>query len=286
MTLLNLPADWGSRLSRYAIGTKTKIRGHHKGSHRSMRFGSSLDFSDFREYHPGDDVRHIDWNVYARTERVYIKRFLDEQEMRIHLLIDSSKSMDSKWLFAKQLAFSLGLLVLGSDDRLTVSAGQKEVVPFRKKGKSAKKLLEHFIASMPDPQTLSFVKQASFHAAKDSTVLFIVSDGLEPLEDWQLFFKQAPAYAHDIRFIHISTEEERSPSYKGDLRFIDEETQQVLNVTVTEQALRSYQKQSELHAKGLESLCRTYGIAYLPVHAEDGIEQVLFHQMVRKNWIK
>lgn len=286
MTLLNLPADWGSRLSRYAIGTKAKIRGHHKGSHRSMRFGSSLDFSDFREYHPGDDVRHIDWNVYARTERVYIKRFLDEQEMRIHILLDSSKSMDNKWQFAKQLVFSLGLMVLGSDDRLTVSAGQKEGLPFRKKGKSAKKLLEHFVSSLLNPENQSFANQASFHAAKDSTVLFIISDGLEPLEEWQIFFKQAPAYAHDIRFIHISTADERTPSYKGDLRFIDDESQQVLNVTVTEQALSAYKEQSERHAKGLESLCRTYGIAYLPVHAEDGIEQVLFHQMMRKNWIE
>lgn len=286
MMLLNLPADWGSRVSRYAIGTKAKIRGHHKGSHRSMRFGSSLDFSDFREYHPGDDVRHIDWNVYARTEKVYIKRFLDEQEMRIHILLDSSKSMDSKWLFAKQLAFSLGLMALSNDDRLTVSAGQKETIPFRKKGKSARKLFEHFMASMPDPENLSFAKQASFHATKDSTVLFILSDGLEPLKDWQVFFKQAPAYAHDIRFIHITTEDERSPSYKGDLRFIDDETQQVLNVTVTEEALSAYRKQSELHTKGLESLCRTYGIAYLPVQTEEGIEQVLFQQMVRKNWIK
>ena len=116
--------------------------------------------------------------------------------------------------------------------------------------------------------------------------MFILSDGLEPLEDWQVFFKQAPAYAHDIRFIHITTEDERSPSYKGDLRFIDDETQEVLNVTVTEEALRAYRKQSELHTKGLESLCRTYGIAYLPVQAEEGIEQVLFQQMVRKNWIK
>ena len=285
MSSLKLPADWGSRLSRYAIGSKAKIRGHHKGSHRSMRFGSSLDFSDFREYHPGDDVRHIDWNVYARTERVYIKRFLDEQEMRIHILLDSSKSMKNKWLFAKQLAYSLGLIVLASEDRLTVSAGQKQAIPFRKKGKSARKLFQHFMSSVLEPANLSFAKQASFHAAKDSTVLFIISDGLEPLEDWQVFFRQAPAYAHDIRFVHISTEDEQTPSYKGDFRFIDDETEEVLNVTVTEEALRTYRNQSEFHKKGLESLCRTYGIAYLPVHVEDGLEQVLFQQMVRKNWI-
>lgn len=78
MNFLQLPEDWVVRLGRYSIGTKSKIRGHHKGSSHSRRFGASMDFSDFREYHPGDDVRHIDWNVFARTERVYIKRFLDE----------------------------------------------------------------------------------------------------------------------------------------------------------------------------------------------------------------
>ena len=72
------------------------LRGQHKGSHRSQRFGASLDFSDFREYHPGDDVRQIDWNVFARTDKYFIKRFLDEQEMRVHILLDTTKSMSEK----------------------------------------------------------------------------------------------------------------------------------------------------------------------------------------------
>lgn len=286
MTSLQLPGDWISRLSRFSIGTKAKIRGHHKGSHRSQRFGSSLDFSDFREYHPGDDVRHIDWNVYARTDKVYIKRFLDEQEMRVHLLMDSSKSMEAKWLFTKQMAFSLGMMVLSSDDRLTISAGQKEVAPFRKKGKSARKLFEHYISTLPEPDALSFARSASFHAAKDSTVLFVLSDGLEPLEEWQQFFKQAPKYAHDIRFLHITSEEERMPDYAGDLRFIDNETGDAVNVTLTPNANARYQEMRELHEKGLESLCRTHGIHYLQIAIEEGIQHVLFQQMARKKWIE
>ncbi|MGI2327364.1 DUF58 domain-containing protein [Planococcus sp. YIM B11945] len=286
MTQLQLPGDWISRLSRFSIGTKAKIRGHHKGSHRSMRFGASLDFSDFREYHPGDDVRHIDWNVFARTDRVYIKRFLDEQEMRVHLLIDNSKSMKNKWLFAKQLAFSLGIVVLSSDDRLTVSAGQKEVVPFRKKGKSARKLFEHFVSVLPEPENRSFAKSASFYAAKDSTVLFVLSDGLEPLDEWQQFFKQAPRYAHDIRFLHLSTEEERTPNFSGDVRFIDDETDEDINVTMTQNAYSSYMERRELHNKGLEALCRKHGVQYLSIHMEEGIQHVLFQQMARKKWIE
>ncbi|TWT28041.1 DUF58 domain-containing protein [Planomicrobium sp. CPCC 101110] len=286
MTSLHLPGDWINRLSRYSIGTKAKIRGHHKGSHRSMRFGSSLDFSDFREYHLGDDVRHIDWNVYARTEKVYIKRFLDEQEMRVHLLMDNSKSMEKKWLFTRQLAFSLGMMVLSGDDRLTVSAGQKEGAPFRKKGKSARKLFEHFVSNLQEPAALSFARTASFHAAKDSTVVFVLSDGLEPLEDWRQFFKQAPKYSHDVRFLHILSKEERLPEYTGDVRFIDEETGEAVNVTLTPDAAASYQEKREMHEKGLEALCRKHGIHYLQVSVEEGIQHVLFQQMARKKWIE
>lgn len=90
---LILPDEWIAKVSRLSIATSSKLRGQHKGSHRSGRFGSSLDFSDFREYTLGDDVRQVDWNVYARTEKYYIKRFLDEQEMRVHILLDATRSM-------------------------------------------------------------------------------------------------------------------------------------------------------------------------------------------------
>lgn len=286
MTILQLPPDWVNRLSRYSIATKAKIKGHHKGSHRSMRFGSSMDFSDFREYHPGDDVRHIDWNVYARTDRVYIKRFLDEQEMRVHLLIDSSKSMEGKWLFAKQLAFSLGLMVLSHDDRLSVSAGRTTAAPFRKKGKSARKLYEHFITNLAQPDKTAFAKDASFQAAKDSTVFFIISDGLEPLADWQTFFRQVPRFSHDVRFLHLSQEEERLPAFTGDIRLIDNETAQNLNVTMTRQAIEAYKTTMEAHQNGLQSICAKHGVHYMPIAIEEGIQHVLFQQLARKNWIE
>lgn len=283
---LQLPSDWISHLGRYSIATKAKIRGHHKGSHRSARFGSSLDFSDFREYHAGDDVRHIDWNVYARTERVYIKRFLDEQEMRVHLLLDSSKSMEDKWLFAKQLTFSLGLMVLSHDDRLTMSIGSAAAAPFRKKGKSQRKLFEYFMAELPAPEASSFANGANFYAAKDSTVLFIISDGLEPLEDWQRLFRQAPRYAQDIRFLQISTIDERNPQFSGDLRLLDQETGEPLNVTMGTQTMEAYRRKRELHQKGLESLCAKHGVRFEQLHIEDGIQHVLFKQLAHKKWIE
>lgn len=286
MSFLQLPEDWAARLSRYSIGTKSKIRGHHKGSHRSRRFGSSMDFSDFREYHPGDDVRHIDWNVYARTERVYIKRFLDEQEMRVHILVDASKSMQSKWLFTQQLVYSLGSIVLMNDDKLAVSTGQGSHPPFRRKGKSAQKLFSHFLMSLPDAEEKGFAETADFKPAKDSTVLFVLTDALEPLDDWQRFFRKAANYSKDIRFLHISDQQEREPRYTGDLRLIDDENAEALNVSMTAQAVQNYSRQRLAHINGLQELCRRYGIHYLPVHLEDGIQHVMMHQLAKQKWIR
>ncbi|TAA72145.1 DUF58 domain-containing protein [Planococcus salinarum] len=286
MDFLQLPEGWISRLGRYSIGTQSKIRGHHKGSSRSRRFGSSMDFSDFREYHPGDDVRHIDWNVYARTEKVYIKRFLDEQEMRIHIMIDGSKSMQSKWLFTKQLAFSLGTIVLMNDDKLTMSLGEGKYRPFRQKGNSAQKKFSHFLTSLPEPKETGFAELADFQQSKDSTVLFILSDALESLDKWQHFFHRASKYSKDIRFLHISNEQERKPLFQGDLRLVDDESAEAFNVTMTPWTAEAYNRQRSVHVAGLQSLCRRYGVHYMPVHIEDGIQRVIMHQLAKQNWIR
>jgi len=286
MNFLQLPEGWVSRLGRYSIATKSKIRGHHKGSSRSRRFGSSMDFSDFREYHPGDDVRHIDWNVYARTEKVYIKRFLDEQEMRIHIMIDGSKSMQNKWLFTKQLAFSLGSIVLMNDDKLSMSLGQGKHGSFKQKGKSAQKNFSHFLASLPEADELSFAEMADFQQAKDSTVLFILSDALEPIDKWQRCFNRASKYSKDIRFLHISNQQERKPVFQGDLRLIDDESAEAFNVTMTGRTAEAYNRQRSAHVESLQALCRRYGVHYMPVRVEDGIQQVVMHQLAKQNWLR
>ena len=126
------PNGLAKRLGSLSIQSRSGRLGHHKGTHRSRKTGSSLDFSDFREYHPGDDLRHIDWNVYARTDKPYIKQFLDEQEMRIHILLDPTRSMgaDGKWNYARQLAIALGQLHLRTEIRCRFPRGQMDRIIF------------------------------------------------------------------------------------------------------------------------------------------------------------
>ena len=284
-----LPDDWSAKIGRLQIATKSKLRGQHKGSHRSMRFGSSLDFSDFREYHPGDDVRQIDWNVFGRTDKYFIKRFLDEQEMRVHILLDSSKSMkeDKKWLLARQLTISLGQLVLGRDDRLSFATPTEEkLAPFRRKGAMYRKAFSSYITKLPESNSnILFTSHALQHIAKDCTVLFIISDGLETIIEWEKVLRRLPKFSQDIRLIIVQSSDEIAPSFAGDLQLIDRETENRLNVSVSRRVVEDYEKKRLQHFLELDALCRRFGIHTLKVETKEDISHILFHQMIRSNWI-
>lgn len=284
-----LPSEWSSKIRRYCLQSHSKIRGPYKGSHRSQRFGSSLEFSDFREYHSGDDVRQLDWNVYARTEKYYIKRFLDEQEMRVHILLDTTKSMfqEAKWMVAKQLAVALGTMVLNKDDHLSFSFVSENIVPpFRRKGASFQKAFEQIVAQLEKPTVDGdFARHAMKVIPKDLTVLLIISDGLESIEEWRTFLKQTPKVAGDIRFLQIQTTQEIAPTYTGDLELLDMETIDSLKVSMSQIVLNSYQQLRNHHQNQLMALCRQYGIAFLPVNVNDGIQHILFQQLMKVHWI-
>ncbi|MGE7927091.1 DUF58 domain-containing protein [Lysinibacillus xylanilyticus] len=287
---LLLPEDWLAKISRFQVATASKLRGQHKGSHRSQRFGASLDFSDFREYHLGDDVRQVDWNVFARTDKYFIKRFLDEQEMRVHILLDTTKSMgeQAKWTFARQIVASLGLMVLGRDDRLSFSFLQDEVKPpFRRKGAMYRRAFLQVVTEIEQATyTNSFAQGALKVLPKDSTVLFIVTDGLEPIEEWEQLLKRLPRYAGDVRILQIVTQEEISPEYTGDVRLLDRETGRDVNVTMSSKVLDTYAARRLLHEEEFEAICRRFGVRQLQLKVEDGLQHAIFQQLLKAHWIR
>ena len=287
---LLLPEDWLAKISRFQVATASKLRGQHKGSHRSQRFGASLDFSDFREYHLGDDVRQVDWNVFARTDKYFIKRFLDEQEMRVHILLDTTKSMGelAKWTFARQIVASLGLMVLGRDDRLSFSFVQDDVKPpFRRKGAMYRRAFLQVVTEIEKATyTSSFAQGALKALPKDSTVLFIITDGLEPIEEWEQLLKRLPRFAGDVRILQIATQEEISPEYTGDVRLLDRETGRDVNVTMSSKVLDTYLARRLLHEEEFEAICRRFGVRKLQLKVEDGLQHAIFQQLLKAHWIR
>ncbi len=287
---LILPDDWISKISRLSIATASKLRGQHKGSHRSSRFGASLDFTDFREYYPGDDVRQVDWNVYGRTEKFFIKRFLDEQEMRVHILLDSTKSMgeEKKWLFARQIVGSLGLMILNRDDRLSFSYLQDENKPlFRRKGATYRKVFLQLISNIEGATFKgSFATEGIKLLPKDCTVIFIVTDGLEPAKEWEQLFRRLPRFARDIRIIQIATREELKPAFSGDVRLIDAETNQDVNVSISSKVIGEYVKSRETHEQQFNRVANRFGIRNIQLVVDDGLQNAIFHNLLSARWLQ
>ena len=285
-----LSNDVYKKLTSMRLGSKSKMRGHHKGSHRAQRIGASMDFSDYRAYHLGDDVRQIDWNVYARSEKYFIKRFLDEQEMRVHIVVDGTKSMISqpeKWILAKQLAAALGYIVLQQDDRLQCTyITDTDITPFRQKGGSAKQQFLHTLQQFPEPSMQSsFAEKASKHLVKGQTVLIVITDALETIEKLESFLRRLPNYAGDIRFIQVVEQDVHQPTFTGDMELFDIETEKIMNVSVSPSTLQNYFESKARHEKQLDLLCKKYGVAHIQILVEEGFQQSFFHRLKKANWV-
>ena len=286
-----LSNDIYKKLTSIRLASKSKMRGHHKGSHRAQRIGSSMDFSDYRAYHLGDDVRQIDWNVYARSEKYFIKRFLDEQEMRVHIVVDGTKSMNSqpeKWLLAKQLAAALGYIVLQQDDRLQCTyITDMDIPPFRQKGSSAKQQFLHTLMQFPEPSMQSsFAEKASKYLIKGQTILIVITDALEPVEKLESFIRRLRNYAGDIRFIQVVEQDVQHPTFIGDMELFDIETEKTINVSVSSSTLQDYFESKAQHEKQLDLLCAKYSVAKLQVLVEEGFQQSFFQRLKKANWIQ
>lgn len=284
------PDHFAKRLGNLSISTKSRQFGHHKGTHRSSKLGMSLDFSDFREYHPGDDVRHIDWNVFARTEKPFIKQFLDEQEMRVHIVLDSTKSMqnDEKWDFARQLAIALSHIALKSGDTVSFSAwdDDKSYI-FRRKGAKQRVAFTRYISQLEQLSvSTSFASEVVKHAPKAMTVLFVITDGLEPLEHWEQLFRRLRGVCRDVRIVTVHSESYDAADYAGDLRLIDSESEQFVEVTMTESVRETYKHRKQAHENGLQVAAKKYGIELLKVHVQDGAIDTITKRMRSVGWIR
>ena len=114
------------QLERLLLIMKRPVRGGLKGGRRSVKRGQSVEFADFRDYSLGDDLRQLDWNVLARLEKLFIKLYVEEEDVTISFLLDCSASMTAgqpaKLLFAKRAAAALGYIGLASEDRVAVTA--------------------------------------------------------------------------------------------------------------------------------------------------------------------
>lgn len=281
------------QLERLSLVNKRMIRGTQSGKRRSRHAGSSLEFADYRSYTPGDDLRLLDWPAYARTGKLFLKTFLDEQEWHLSLYLDRSKSMafgsPSKFRLMLQVAAALGFLALHHVDRLSVYAFDEHIQARLTNlwGKGKMKELLHFLDGLSPGETGSLNQALGQHRAlsKRPGLSIILSDFL--FEDgYENGLRLIQAARQEVLLVHILAEEERNPLLQGDLRLVDSETQEGREVTFSPSLVAKYKQALQHYQADLASFAKKRGIGYIQITSDQSIEQIIYGVFQPAGWLR
>jgi uncharacterized protein (DUF58 family) len=281
--------DFLRQLERLKVLMKSPVRGGLKGGRRSVKRGQSVEFADFRDYSLGDDLRQLDWNVLARLERLFIKLYVEEEDVTITFLLDASASMDagtpSKLLFAKRAAAALGYIGLGSEDRVAVSSlggrTARRQVALRGSGRVFRLLSAlSAIGTAAGPTDLVAAARHAGAQLSGRGVVVLISDLLDPAADRVV--RQLAATGSELIVLHVLSPEELDPAIEGDLRLVDSESGEGLDVTVDLSTVDAYKTRLEAWRAGFAELAAKRRATYVPMSSDLPLSDLVFAELRRR----
>ncbi len=234
-----------TQLERLEIVTRKIFRGRTKGERLGKRTGQSVEFADFRNYVPGDDVRFIDWNTYARLDRLFLKMFFEEEDLRVFTLIDASRSMDfgspTKLRYAKQLAAALGFIGLARGDRVKVEtlgqAPHRVSQAWRGRANLAR-VVSQLEAIAPEKEVPLAEGIKNFMLRNPGQGVLVVVSDLMDKQGYEAAFRYLLSRSMDVYIVHVLSVEELEPDLQGDLQLLDCEDGATVEVTASAPLLR------------------------------------------------
>jgi uncharacterized protein (DUF58 family) len=281
-----LSSEFLTQLERLALVSRRAFRGRARGERKSQRKGMSVEFSDYRQYGVGDDLRYVDWNIYGRLDRLYLKLFVDEQDLCLHLLLDGSNSMSfgepSKLRYAARLAAALGFVGLVNHERVGVAVVRDRMAegwsPTRGRGQLLSLLDFAGRLRAGGPTGLSEGLVAYALRSREAGVAVLISDLLDPA-GYERGLKALLERRFDVHVIHVLAPEEVDPILAGDLRLTDAETGEVRDLTMDGEAMGDYRQRLGEFLGGAESFCRANEIAYHRVTTNTPVEAMVLRQL-------
>lgn len=292
------------RLEGFSLLYRRAARSPIQGERRSVLVGQSVEFSDFRPYAPGDDFRRIDWNAYARLDRLFLKLFVEEVDVHIHLLIDLSRSMvwgepQSKLDSAVRLAAALGYIALSGLDRVSVmglGARNRNGLSYRLRsirGKRSALSLFSFLQNLVGPSihdgsspgespAASLANYAAGAAQIGPLILFsdLMDDG------WQTAIGRLSGKGFEVTIVHILAPDELDPTFDGDFKLVDAESFAEVEISADFDTLRRYRDLVRSWKEDWRKLCAARGIHYIPVLSTDSLEDLLFAGLPRSGVLR
>jgi uncharacterized protein (DUF58 family) len=288
-----LDPDFMTRLDRLEIISRKIFAGKMRGERRSKRKGESVEFADHRSYVIGDDLRFLDWNVYARLDRLFLKLFLEEEDLHVSLLIDASKSMDwgspNKLLYAKRVAAALAYIGLSNYDRVSLYTYANgltgEMAGIR--GKRWMHRVVEFLTGLEGGGVSNLAAAGKKFAVRHPQpgVVLVLSDFLE-----KGGFEQGIRFLLgrnvDLYAVQVLSPEEVDPQLAGDLQLRDVEDDDVAEVTVSRALLNRYRQTLKAYCESLKEFCTRRGVAYLFTSTEVGFDQMVLSYLRHRGLIR
>jgi len=277
------------QLDRLMLVSRTAVRGGMKGVRRSVKHGQSVEFTDYRDYALGDDLRSLDWNVYARLEKLFIKLFVEEEDVNVHVLLDASASMaggsPDKLIFAKRAAAALAYVGLASYDRVTVSILQGRVarrLPAVRGTGRIFSVLADLSAVKAAPGATDLAAACRHYAAqlRQRGPLMLISDLFDP--DVDRAIGELAATRCDVALLHTLSLDELDPPLEGDLRLVDRETSERVDVTVDLATLDAYRARLASWQAHLESISARRRVSYVSVPTSLPLADLVFAELRRR----
>jgi len=286
-----LTSDLLRRLEQLQLLAARRAKSSAKGERRSRARGQSVEFADYRNYTVGDDFRYLDWNLFGRLDRLFLKLYEEERELPVRIFLDCSESMTfgtpSKFDFARQVAAAAGYVALCGFDRVTVytfPANPDNIVPrgALRTVRGRKSSMRYFqnITALEAKGPCDFNESLRRGAieARQAGVALVLSDFLDPA-GYEPGLSALLARGFQVDAIQILSPEELNPSAYGDLRLVDSETGAAQEVTFGKYRLKAYQQAVRNYCQKLREFCQARGIAFFSVGSDMSLETLLLKQL-------
>ncbi len=280
-------SEFLKRLEYLSLVSRRVFRGRLLAQRRTKQLGGGIEFADHREYSPGDDLRYLDWNIYARYGDLMLKRFQEEEDLHVYILLDVSRSMSygsqEKFDYARRVAAALAYIALADLDRVSILAyadSVKDVLPLTR-GKdrilSVLRFLENLETSGAGTR-LQSVATSLVHRARRSGLVVVLSD----LYDQQGFRPGIDLLRHrrfEPHLVQVHTAEEANPTWLGDIELEDVETGNRRKLTITERKLWQYKKLFQEFLTSIDNYCRMYSLSCTRTTTDVPFDELILRMM-------
>ena len=290
------------RLEQFQLLAARRAKSSSKGERRSRARGQSVEFADYRTYVHGDDFRYLDWNLYGRLEKLFLKLYEEERELPVRIFLDASESMTfgepRKFDFARQVAAAIGYVALSGFDRVSVipfpdlstsadTSPATRIAELAARGalrsvrgkKSAIQFFQNLGAlTAGGSANLNEALRRGALEARQAGVAVVLSDFLDPA-GYESGLTALVGRGFQVALVQILAPDELSPSTFGDLRLVDSETGAMQEVTFGRFRLKSYRQTVQNFMQRLREYCKSRGINFFTASSNTDLQDLLLKQL-------